>query len=315
MLAKNAIEETNYHPDEFVSSLFLVPKKTGDLRPVINLKPLNEFVQKEHFKMESIDSAINMINKGDYLASLDLKDAYFSIPIAENHRKYLRFIWKQKRYQFCCLPFGLTSAPRIFTKVLKPVVSCLRDQGIRVVIYLDDILIIASSKSECLRHLAIAIKLLTSLGFTINEEKSCMVPTQRIQFLGFMLDSTTMQVVVPPDKCDKIVGRCKDLMKQKIVTVKQLASIVGMLKAVNHAVLPANLFCRRLQAAQISASAKDPDLLSKVTLLEPQLSELRTWVQCLNQWNGRHMIVPPIDFRVQTDSSKKGWGAYAVLVK
>ena len=64
-----------------------------------------------------------------------------------------------------------------------------------------------------------------------------------------------------------------------------------------------------------TASAKDPDLLSRVTLLEPQLSELRAWVQCLNQWNGRHMIVPPIDFRVQTDSSKKGWGAYAVLVK
>ena len=68
---------------------FLVPKKTGDLRPVINLKPLNQFVQRIHFKMENIQRAMNFVSLGDYMVPLDLKDAYFSVPIFRPHCKYL----------------------------------------------------------------------------------------------------------------------------------------------------------------------------------------------------------------------------------
>ena len=84
MLQKNAIEKASYHPNEFVSSLFLVPKKAGDMRPVINFKPLNEFILKEKFRMETLNAALKLTRKGDYLASLDLKDAYFSIPIGHS---------------------------------------------------------------------------------------------------------------------------------------------------------------------------------------------------------------------------------------
>ena len=55
---------------------------TGDLCPVNNLKPLIQFVQRTHFKMENIQMAINFVSPGDYMISLDLKDAYFSVPIA-----------------------------------------------------------------------------------------------------------------------------------------------------------------------------------------------------------------------------------------
>ena len=73
--------------DEFISTVFLVPKKTRDFRPVINLKPL--FVEKIHFKMESIRMTLNCISPGDFMVSIDLKDAYFSVPIFQPHRKYL----------------------------------------------------------------------------------------------------------------------------------------------------------------------------------------------------------------------------------
>ena len=81
LLHKGAIEQAPYCKDQFISNVFLVPKKTGDLRPVINLKPLNKFVEKIHFKMENNDLVKNLIKPGDYLASIDLKDASFSIPI------------------------------------------------------------------------------------------------------------------------------------------------------------------------------------------------------------------------------------------
>ena len=99
--------------------------------------------------MESLQSIKHLIHKNCFFASVDLKDAYFIIPVAKVHRKYLRFEWKGNLYVFTCLCFGLSSAPRIFTKLMKPVVVCLRRQGYTLVIYLDDMLIIADSYSVC----------------------------------------------------------------------------------------------------------------------------------------------------------------------
>ena len=89
----------------------------GYLRPVINLKPLNFFAEKIHFKTENIDSTISYVSPGDYMVSLDLKDAYFSVPIHPLDRKLLRFFWKGQRFEFTCLPFGCSLAPRVFTKI------------------------------------------------------------------------------------------------------------------------------------------------------------------------------------------------------
>ena len=106
LVTKGAIEKVNRCPGEFLSNIFLVPKKTGDLRPVINLKTLNEFESKIHFKMEGIHLVQDLIKPGDYLATIDLKDAYFSIPIFHRDGKYFRFLWDKILYQFTCLPFG-----------------------------------------------------------------------------------------------------------------------------------------------------------------------------------------------------------------
>ena len=146
------------------------------MRPVINLKPLNVFVQKIHFKMENINTALHNIAPGDYLVSLDLKDAYFSIPMFKPHRKFLRIKWSDQTYEFTCLPSGYSLAPRVFTKVLKPVISYLRANGYRIVIFLDDILLIVSSVEECLSQLSSVTDLLQSLGFVINANKSQLIP-------------------------------------------------------------------------------------------------------------------------------------------
>lgn len=138
LLQKQAIIPVLKTPKEFISTIFLVPKKSGGMRPIINLKPLNNFVETIHFKMETLQTALNLLQKGDFLISVDLKDAYFSIPVHPHHRKYLRFIWKEQRYEFQCLPFGLKSAPRIFTKCTKPIMSALRSHGHRGIIYIDD---------------------------------------------------------------------------------------------------------------------------------------------------------------------------------
>ena len=135
--------------------------------------------------METIGFAVQLINEGDYMASIDLKDAYFSIPIHVNDRKHLRFVWRDQLLEFVCLPFGYSLAPRSFTKVLKPAYSHLLMNGVKVSYYIDDTLIVAPSQSECTQSVRKVINLLEFLGFTINHEKSCLQPTREISYLGF----------------------------------------------------------------------------------------------------------------------------------
>lgn len=118
LLRKGAVAVANPCQDQFISRLFLVTKKDGSFRPVVNLKPLNCFVQKCHFKMEGSGMIKDLLQTGDWMSTLDLKDAYLSVSVTQEHRKYLRFIWDDRMYEFTCLPFGLCSAPRTFTKLL-----------------------------------------------------------------------------------------------------------------------------------------------------------------------------------------------------
>ena len=197
LLQKQAIIPVQEMPREFISTIFLVPKKSGGMRPIINLKPLNNFVETIHFKMETLQTALNLLQEGDFLVSVDLKDAYFSIPIHQQHRKYLRFLWKNQRYEFQCLPFGLKSAPRIFTKCTKPIMSALRSHGHRGIIYIDDSLWMGRSARSVEETGFSVVNLFQQAGFQINEEKSSLLPTQSLTFLGYVIDTVKMTVSLP----------------------------------------------------------------------------------------------------------------------
>ena len=148
LLEKGAIELVEPMEGQFVGHLFLREKKNGGFRPVFNLKPLNRFIMYRHFKMEIMGDLLNMLKLDDYMVKIDLKDAYFSVPIAPKHRKFLRFGWKWKLYQFLVMAFGLGPAPRIFTKILKPVISLFRRMGLRILIFLDDKILLNQNKEQ-----------------------------------------------------------------------------------------------------------------------------------------------------------------------
>lgn len=111
MLQKGAIIEVPMEALRFRSTLFLVEKKERGWRPVRNLRHLNKFLVYRHFKMEGIHLLRDLLLEGDWLVKLDLKDAYFTIPMAKTHQPFLQFLWKNPLYQFQALPFGLSSAP------------------------------------------------------------------------------------------------------------------------------------------------------------------------------------------------------------
>ena len=173
---KDAIREIPSTQAKFISRLFTVPKRSGGKRPVINLAPLNNHIYNQPFKMEGLENLRYLLIPGEYFVKIDLSDAYLSIPVHEDSQPYLPFIFDQVTYAFKTMPFRLNVAPARFTKVFKPVLADLRAQSIRALIWLDDILVISSSYSSCIRDRDIVMDLLVNLGFRLNMEKSVLIP-------------------------------------------------------------------------------------------------------------------------------------------
>ncbi|XP_039305200.1 uncharacterized protein LOC120357772 [Solenopsis invicta] len=172
LLQKGAIQPCKKYEDQFFSRIFLVPKPDGSSHFILNLKKLNEFIKTEHFKLEDIRTARDLIQPNCFMATIDLKDAYYLVPIAETNKKFLRFIFDKQIYEFNCLPFGLSTAPFVFTKLMKPPITRLREHGFTSVIYLDDILLLGESKEKCTKNVQETRLLLEKLGFIINDDKS-----------------------------------------------------------------------------------------------------------------------------------------------
>ena len=184
-------------------------------RPVINLRPLSRFIPNQKFRMESILLTKDILKPNSFLTKIDLKDAFYSISIAKKSRKYLQFIYNSNLYQFCVLPFGISTAPRVLSKILKSVVALLCTRGISLIIYLEDLLIVAGTYMDCLNHTKQVISLLESLGFRINYEKFVIIPTQKLDYLGFIIDTTSMTLPLPVGKIQSIQSSAQKLLATK----------------------------------------------------------------------------------------------------
>ena len=197
--------------------------------------------------METLQAAIQLMSEGCFLASVDLKDAYYSIPVAPCDRKFLRFIWQGHLLQFTCLPNGLAEAPRKFTKILKAPFAHLRRKGHLSSAYIDDSCLLGHSNQACHDNVLDTITLMDQLGFTVHPLKSCFQPTHNLVYLGFVLNSLLMSVTLTPDKAQKIVGMCSNLLGRSSCTIRQLAEVIGNLVAATPAVDLAPLHYKRLE--------------------------------------------------------------------
>ncbi len=197
--------------------------------------------------MEGFSTVRHTVRKGDWLAKLDLKDAYLTVPIFEGHRKFLRFQWGRNLFEFVSLPFGLSSAPWAFTKLMRVVVAVLLKNGLRLVIYLDDILIVADSKAAARLTVDQVKSLLQSLGFVLSSEKSEEEPVQSLEYIGLIVDALSMKLYMPDRKKEDIFRLCKIALKDALVSRESLEKIIGNLNWASAAVNFAPVHFRGLQ--------------------------------------------------------------------
>ncbi|KAM9954862.1 hypothetical protein ACTFIW_000965 [Dictyostelium discoideum] len=195
--------------------------------------------------MEGIKNLPSMVKQGYYMVKLDIKKAYLHVLVDPQYRDLFRFVWKGSHYFWKTMPFGLSTAPRIFTMLLRPLLRVLRDINVSVIAYLDDLLIVGSTKEECLSNLKKTMDLLVKLGFKLNLEKSVVEPTQSITFLGLQIDSVSMKLLVPKEKKKSVIKDIRNFLKLDCCSPRKLAGLKGKLIALKDAVTTLRLYTRR----------------------------------------------------------------------
>ena len=310
LLQKGAIQLSQSEPGQYISNIFIVPKPGGKFRPIINLKHLNEFITYKHFKQEHFKIVLDLIQKNDFFCKLDLTDAYFAIPIHKAFRKYLKFFWDSNLYEFRCLCFGLSSAPRIFTKVLKPIYAWFRYHGLRCSYYIDDSLNMNKNCDTCKNSTELMSDTLQSLGFVVNKKKSILIPTQRIVFFGFILDSVLFMVFLTDEKVAKIISCSSELLDKESVSIRAVASFIGLVINAFYAVLEAPMHYRSLERDKVSGLGIDKNFDRKIILSQDSLDELLWCLNSVRKKNGKHIRPPLVQFRCCCDASFLGWGCF-----
>jgi len=309
-LQTEVIESCDEEEEGFYSTLFPVPKKDGTARIIFNLSDLNEYIDTNHFKMDTVKSAVDLMTRDCYFGSIDYKSAYYSVSIDPKFRKYLRFEWKGKSYQYTVMAQGLCTAPRDWTKLFKPPLAVLRKAGFTILMYIDDTIFIEESADDLRRAMNAATNLFDNLGVTISVKKSVLEPVQEIEYLGFVLNSKTMTVKLTQDKKNKIERLARKLVKKDKFRIQELAEFIGNVVAAEQGVWSAPLHYKTLEKERnrfLERSKGEYNYSVEMTGIIK--SELQWWINNIQQ-SVRFAVYPAPRLVLYSDASCKGWGGH-----
>ena len=223
---------------DFESAVFTVDKKDGGHRLCTDYRPLNLFQEKTHFKMDTVQTVAELIQPHDYGMLCDLiKDCYLTMGLHPSQRKYCRFRSPSsgQRLQWRTVSFGMSEAPRLCTKLLRPLIGLLKQLGIRCMLYIDDLLLLHQDRVQLARGMAVAMSLLqTEVGLNIKTSRCLFAPLQQFQCLGYIWNTTTMITSVPKKRLhatQRQAGRLLGASAVHPIRTRDLARFVGQATA------------------------------------------------------------------------------------
>ena len=246
---KGAVKLVKPKSGQYVSSYFAVPKpRSTKWRPILNLKYFNKSVRHYKLRLETFSQVRQWVQPGYFTIGLDLQDQFLSVPVNRRFRKFLRFSWLGKLFQWAVLPFGLRCSPRVVSKLLRPVIAFLRETwGIMITIYMDDMFLQAPTRAEVYLHAQLVILVLLCLGLELNWTKSSLVPSQTITHLGFEINTATMTATLPIKKIERLRDLAHSTLQAGHVTVHNAEKLLGLMESVRPVTPLAALHYRALQ--------------------------------------------------------------------
>ena len=282
------------YPNTIISPIGLHPKKSGDFRLITHLSyppglsvndaiP-NEMATVQYATVGHAISIIKSIGKGAYLAKTDIKNAFRIMPIKPSEYRLLGIKWRGSYFIDRSLVMGCSSSCKIFEAFSTALEWVARNKlGIPGIIHiLDDYLIIARTKHECLRQLNAFLQFCSDCGIPIAQEKT-LGPEQVLPFAGIELDCVRMLARLPDDKLIK----CTELIKQTLdmtrISLKGIQELCGLLNFCCIVIYPGRCFLRRLYNLTIGLSNKH----AQITLSAETKDDLRMWLRFLSQFNGK----------------------------
>ena len=310
LISKNAIVQVSDHPGLCLSPIFVIPKSTGDLRVILNLKAINLFIPVQHFRMETLSVILPQLTPDDWAVTIDLKDAYLHVPVHPDSRFLLGFSFLGRTYLYQVLPFGLKDSPWVFTRLVATVIAHLRLLGIRIFYYLDDWLVVASSRDLLLSHLRTTLQVTQSLGFLINWKKSSLVPLRLPSYLGAHLD-IPHQLARPLDhRISSLLSVIQELLTSGSAPASLWQRFLGHLASLVDLVPNCRLFMRPLQLHLLQYFNQLSDPPSTLIPLSPHVRSLiLEWSSLDRLRAGKPFSPPPTTLSLTTDASRSGWGA------
>ena len=277
-----------------ISPFGVIPKKgEGKWRLIVNLSfpeghSVNDFIPEapssvSYVTVDMIADRIAELGQGTMMAKLDVKSAFRIIPVSPQDRILLGMKWEGKLYVDRVLPFGLRSAPRIFSAVADAIQFGAITRGVKnITHYLDDFVILGSPGSDqCRRDLMIMTELCAELGVPLAGEKQ-EGPAQRLVILGIQFDTGTMQMSLPLDKVIELRELLEQWRGDKVKSLKEIESLAGHLQFAAKVVRPGRCFVRQIY--QLSKLARRPEHL--VRLNKEVRSDLSWWRIFMKDWNG-----------------------------
>ncbi|XP_049331019.1 uncharacterized protein LOC125799099 [Astyanax mexicanus] len=294
----------------FYSRYFIVPKKGGGMRPILDLRALNKHLRQYKFRMLTHSALLKFVRPDDWFTTIDLKDAYFHIPIYPPHRKFLRFAFQGRTYEYMVLPFGLSLSPRVFVKCTEAAIGPLRANGIRLATYLDDWLLAAKSKEEAVTHTEYLMRHLSWLGFQINLAKSVLNPSQSVTFIGLSLDSVAMRARLSPDRVEAFQACLAQFRRGNYVELRMCYRLLGLMASALAAIPLGRLHMRGFQR-WVAKLGLDPRMYArrKIIVSAQGARTLRLWKHPRFLSQGAPLGTISARKVITTDASLWGWGA------
>ena len=231
LLATGAAVETTC-PSYVVSPLGVATRADGKQRLILDLRYVNWFLPRIDFRYESLSDLRELLPSKAWLGACDLKSGYHHVDLHPDSWRYMGFAWRDaagvlRYYEFRSLPFGCSTAPHCFTLLTRDLAAYFRSNGVACLVYLDDFLFWGATRWAATQAASFFQETLRLSGFLVNTSKSHFTPTQRLDHLGFTIDTLRGVFEVPVARWERFRVLATSLSTRVRASARELVTVAG----------------------------------------------------------------------------------------